>query len=752
MTDNSFKRKLGTVGDAVAAPSRKLLGGMRLTAKFAVIGVVLIAPLLFVVQRYAASQNASAAFSKLEETGMDYVSPAFALEVALVDARSAAVRGEAIDADALRTAMAALDAVDARIGSEVAASDAWGTLRADIDTLIDTSPADVEAAFTAWSGVVNSAAALVSTAADGSNLTLDPDLDSFYLMDTSTTKTPALIAAVGVMIDLPALDAEAHAADLTIAQVRISDAVGAIGAGFAKTVGATADATVASEIETSGAALQSAYDTRDEAGGYNRLRDAAISTAEVSSRNLNVLLDTRIDGIVGKRNLTLWVSAFAIVLALWLFAGFYQSITRGVKAILVALQAAATGDLTARANVTTKEEIGEMSDALDKALDGVATALGAVSARTDQVVGNASSLTDVGGSLQADSARAVFHADTVANLAKDLQGDTERTLAEVTTVKDVLGEVTFATEQLDGDMQAVSAASAELTAAVRDVAKVADETQRRASDAVAQVGVAKNVVMSLTAAADEIGGIVELIEDIAEQTNLLALNATVEAARAGEAGRSFAVVAAEVKNLATATTAATERIRDSISAVQQGSNDAANAISEVVTVIDGISEGQITVAAAVEEEMAMADEIGRSVARSAAGIRDITVSVGAINASLDSVRTATENVSSTAHRAASAGAEMASTARSNVAAATQTGASAHELNGTAAALQSAVSRFVITPKGKSGQASNAGSSARDNKVGTSGKKNSKNSKNSKSDTSSNHSASDDAYATAGSTK
>lgn len=116
--------------------------------------------------------------------------------------------------------------------------------------------------------------------------------------------------------------------------------------------------------------------------------------------------------------------------------------------------------------------------------------------------------------------------------------------------------------------------------------------------------------------------------------------------------------------------------------------------------IDGISEGQITVAAAVEQEMAMADEIGRSVSRSASGLRDITVSVASINASLDSVKAATENVAATAQKAAAAGAEMASTARSNVAAATQTGASAQELNGTAAALQSAVARFVLSPKGK----------------------------------------------------
>ena len=117
MTDITFKRKIGTVGDAIAAPSRKVLGGMRLTAKFAVIGFVLIAPLLFVVQRYAASQNASADFSGLEQTGMEYVTPAFALEVALVDARSAAVQRRSRSTPKVCVPRwPQVDAVDARIG------------------------------------------------------------------------------------------------------------------------------------------------------------------------------------------------------------------------------------------------------------------------------------------------------------------------------------------------------------------------------------------------------------------------------------------------------------------------------------------------------------------------------------------------------------------------------------------------------------------------------------------------------------
>jgi methyl-accepting chemotaxis protein len=231
---------------------------------------------------------------------------------------------------------------------------------------------------------------------------------------------------------------------------------------------------------------------------------------------------------------------------------------------------------------------------------------------------------------------------------------------------------------------------------VREVARVAEHTQGRAEEAAVLVGNAQGVVGGLAVVADDIGGIVELIEDIAEQTNLLALNATVEAARAGDAGRGFAVVAGEVKDLARATTVATERIRTSILAVQAGSTSAAEAISQIVGTIDQIREGQLTVAAAVDEEIAAASEIERSVARQTSGIIDIRASIGSIDASVEGVKVAAASVASTALRAAAAGAEMAETARNNVGSANSTGASAEALTATAIALQAAVDKFAFS--------------------------------------------------------
>jgi methyl-accepting chemotaxis protein len=159
----------------------------------------------------------------------------------------------------------------------------------------------------------------------------------------------------------------------------------------------------------------------------------------------------------------------------------------------------------------------------------------------------------------------------------------------------------------------VGEATSQLDSAVGEIGARVQESSNISQDAVTQIRQAGTIVRTLSEASAEIGKVVALIQAIAEQTNLLALNATIEAARAGEAGRGFAVVASEVKSLATQTAKATEEISGRISAVVGATEQAVAAIDGVGKTIARVSEIAMTIAAAVVEQSATTSEISRAI-------------------------------------------------------------------------------------------------------------------------------------------
>ena len=173
-------------------------------------------------------------------------------------------------------------------------------------------------------------------------------------------------------------------------------------------------------------------------------------------------------------------------------------------------------------------------------------------------------------------------------------------------------------EKVSNMMGQVAAGAEELNASVREISEAMSKSKETAATAVDQVEGADQQAQRLSAAAESMRSIVQLIGDITGQINLLALNATIELARAGEAGRGFAVVAAEVKNLANQAKQATDKIEQEIGNLNGISGDVVSALNTIKKAIQNVSEYVTSTAAAVEEQSAVTGEMTTSMQRAAA--------------------------------------------------------------------------------------------------------------------------------------
>ncbi len=202
--------------------------------------------------------------------------------------------------------------------------------------------------------------------------------------------------------------------------------------------------------------------------------------------------------------------------------------------------------------------------------------------------------------------------------------------------------------QASENVQSVASASEELSVSIGEIGRKVEQSTSVTQAAVQQADDTQNIMDELAGSTQKIGQVVGLINDIAEQTNLLALNATIEAARAGEAGKGFAVVASEVKNLSNQTSKATEEIASQIEGVQETSAKAAQAIGDISTTIAQVHEIASEIAAAVEQQAAATSEIARNVEQTADLTHSMSHSLTETSNTASETEQAAGNVLSTA--------------------------------------------------------------------------------------------------------
>jgi methyl-accepting chemotaxis protein len=233
---------------------------------------------------------------------------------------------------------------------------------------------------------------------------------------------------------------------------------------------------------------------------------------------------------------------------------------------------------------------------------------------------------------------------TVSGASTELEASARTLTRTAETTQALSGTVAAASEQASLNVRSVAAATDQLGSSIREISRHVHESSGIAVEAVKQAEKTDHRVNELLHAAGRIGDVVKLITAIAEQTNLLALNATIEAARAGEAGRGFAVVASEVKALATQTARATEEIGTQIASMQTATRESVDAIKEIGATIKRISEITTTIAAAVEQQGAATYEIARHVGEAAKSTSLAAGHIGDVNRGADETGSASSQV------------------------------------------------------------------------------------------------------------
>lgn len=289
------------------------------------------------------------------------------------------------------------------------------------------------------------------------------------------------------------------------------------------------------------------------------------------------------------------------------------------------------GDLTKQLDENQVGELGEL-----------ATYFNLFVRRTHDIIrsiaGNVTTLSDASAALS----QSAEHLSSGASQSKTQSATVSSAAEELSINMEVIAK---STEDMSNSISTVATAVEEMKATIAEIASNAERTADVAGQAASLAEVSNDKVGDMGDAAQEIGKVIEVIQDIAEQTNLLALNATIEAARAGEAGKGFAVVATEVKELAKQTANATDDIRGRIEAMQNSTGSAVQSIQEISQVVSRVNELSRMIASAVEEQnittqqiaahvgsaAEMANVVARGVSESAAASREITESMSHVD-------------------------------------------------------------------------------------------------------------------------
>jgi methyl-accepting chemotaxis protein len=581
------------------APGVRLMRGLRLSRKFTLVALAFLVPLLYLLYTVTMDRNATLEFTTKEVLGVEAVVKVSALVEPAARFRGNTL-GRAIEAPGAEEGRAkAVADFEAKLGElqTFLRSEDPLALRRPVETLAQRWNALKAAPVTAptealdqGNELIAELRGLIAQVADHSNLSLDPDADSYFLMVAHTEHLPALIdhlgrtRAVGRYL---AQKASGDDADFFM-QLHNADALSAEYLGKTEAALHKAAATNADSVKGLQLASLTDIDTqllaridKEFAWGAPPTANpaewfATTSTAIAALAQLNTQVGKNLDDLLKARKDKLSASLWTAVLValvfsafgIYLLTAFYTASHSTFNALGRRIAQMGHGDFSTPAKLEGNDELADAGNQLADAMSELGMLVLQVRSSAEEI---SSAVTQIATGNQ-----------DLAHRSSQMAAVVEQTSASTSTLEEAVSVNLRSAQEANELVQSAAQVAGKGGAVVEQAVQAMNE---------------------ITASSKKIGDIIQVIDLIAFQTNILALNAAVEAARAGEQGRGFAVVAGEVRALAQRSASAAREIKsliqDSIDAVSEGGeyvHQAGNTMTEMVRAVEHITTlmGDIT--------------------------------------------------------------------------------------------------------------------------------------------------------------
>ncbi|MBS7413214.1 methyl-accepting chemotaxis protein [Pseudomonas syringae] len=632
----------------ILSPGIYLTNRLRFPAKFAVLAIIIVIPLIVLGLRVFNSLNASIDTVAQERVGREYLqltTPVLRLSMLQRAVSNRLLAGDASAAQdmtsnraQLETALANLADMDARQGQQLETENRVQRLRESTRSLMDSIKPGLsqDEVFAQWNEQLAQTLNFIYYVSATSGMVLDEDYASLFLIDLSTIRMPREINVAGQIRGITAglitgqgLSVSMRGSLESLLKIELQfRAELEQSIRLLKRRSPELAARISDPITAATAAMDS---FRGDLHAYVKGTEFSVQQGQALSARGNVVvsglykaqdeiqtalqdeLNTRYDALVLQREVVIAMCVIMGLLLLYAFCSIYRALRLTIDSLLGVTRRLGEGDLSARVAVVSKDEVADIANGLNLMADAFASSISHMDRTSYE-------LTDVASRLGAS-----------IGLAKQSMNAQQ---AETEQVATAINEMTASVADVAQNTEGAALAADEANTASRNGLRIMHQAHSTIQALAEEVELSAQKVQALALHSQSIGGVIQVISTIADQTNLLALNAAIEAARAGEQGRGFAVVADEVRTLASRTQASTEEIRGIIqqlqgatdAAVQQmqagqqkahacisAASDASGSLSSISQGVERIVEMNTQIASAAVQQHAVSEDINRNV-------------------------------------------------------------------------------------------------------------------------------------------